>query len=184
MVLQVTSAAVCFGYVEIFKESSRERKKKWWPLQTDLPHLHMPCPEIHGPWWFRLSSNHRQKNPPTDSALSLTSPCYCQPWQELEGTKLSKLSKVTGNEQTETQRENTARQRGERRKKRRRVTTVRLKGKRHNLAWLQTQILLKSDYSTGEKATYLWFVITLVKRGTVDINVSHLYVLRRQKIPR
>lgn len=60
----------------------KKRKTRWWPSQTDLPRLHMSCPEIHGPWWFRRSLNHRLKNPPAGSELSLKSLCCCQPWQE------------------------------------------------------------------------------------------------------
>lgn len=88
-------------------------------------------------------------------------------------TKLSKLSKVRGNEQRETRGENTARQRGERKcsngEEEERGDNCQTKSKRRNLAWLETEMLpKKSDKSTGKNVMDLRTVLTLAKLGTVD----------------
>lgn len=46
-----------------------------------LPHLHRPFLRRDGPWWSRLSSNHRRKSPPTNCGLCPRSGCCCQPWR-------------------------------------------------------------------------------------------------------
>lgn len=136
--------------VEIREMMKNERKGqdiKQWPLQTDLPHLHMPCPEIHGPWWFQQSLNHTPTNPPTDSEPSLKSLCCCQPWQEpKEAPNCPNYQKLQGmNSEWHSGRTQWGREEGESmatRKKGRRVTTVKMKARdntwhdfKHNTAW-------------------------------------------------
>lgn len=142
-----------------------------WPLQTDLPHLHMPCPEIHGPWWFQRSSNHRPKYPPINSEPSLKSLCCCQPWQELkEAPNCPNYQKLWGmNRERHTEGEHSEAERREKVKQQERKGegNCQTKRKRHNLAWLQIPIWPKFDNSTGKKSTYMWTVMTLVKLSMV-----------------
>ena len=144
-------------------------------MQTDLPHLQMPCQEIHDPWWFRRSSNHRPKNPPTGSELSLKSLCCCQPWQEpKEAPNCPSYQKLQGtNRGRHRGRTWRGREEGERtatREKRRRVTTVKPKAKN---TWHDFKYKCCPSLTIQlEKATCLWTVITLVKTMQCGWKVS------------
>lgn len=141
----------CSGYLKIFRE-----KEEGWTPQTDLPRLHNQCPEIHGPWWFQRSSNHRPKNPPADSEPSPKSLCCCQPWQELkEAPNCPNYQKLQGTNRGRDTEEN--REEGES-KEEEKGDNCQTKGRRHKLARLQTKTARVWQFNWRESNTFVNFV--------------------------